>query len=134
MRRLISLALPIAVAASANPALAQGESFGVWKNPSNSVHVEIETCGNARCGKVVWANEKAKADAAKGGTSELIGTRILRDFKEQKDGRWKGKAFVPDLNKQFTGYATVVDPETISVKGCLVGRIMCKSQVWTRVR
>ena len=34
----------------------------VLRNPSNSVHVRIHPCGKTRCGTVVWANDKAKAE------------------------------------------------------------------------
>lgn len=109
------------------------EDFGIWKNPNDSVHIKIVSCGDARCGVAVWANEKAKADSLKGGTKELIGTMLLRDFREQAAGKWKGKAFVPDIGKEFSGLATIVDATTITVKGCLVWKVGCKSQTWTRV-
>ena len=116
---------------AASPAMA--ESFGIWKNPKNSVNIEIISCDDARCGVVVWANEKAQADSLEGGTAELVGTMLLRDFREKANGKWKGKAFVPDIGKDFSGTATIVDTNTITVKGCLVWLIGCKSQTWTRV-
>lgn len=109
------------------------EDFGIWKNPKDSVHIKIVSCSEARCGVVVWANEKAKADSVKGGTNELVGTMILKDFREQPNGEWKGKAFVPDIGKEFSGVATVVDANIMTVKGCIVWKVGCKSQTWTRV-
>ena len=53
--------------------------MGVWANPSGSVRVRIEECGTKLCGVVVYANEKAKADAAKAGTDVLIGINLLRE-------------------------------------------------------
>ena len=56
---------------------AQGSSQDlVLRNPSNSVHVRIHPCGKSRCGTVVWANAKAKADSARGGTTNLVGTEL----------------------------------------------------------
>ena len=54
--------------------------MGVWANPSGSVRVRIEECGTKLCGVVVYANEKAKADAAKAGTDVLIGINLFREF------------------------------------------------------
>ena len=106
----------------------------VLRNPSNSVHVRIHPCGKTRCGTVVWANAKAKADSARGGTKNLVGTELFREFREVSPKVWKGKVFVPDINKVLTGTGTVKDQNTSVARGCLVAGMGCKSQIWTRVR
>lgn len=111
---------------------AADESFGIWRNPKNSVHIRAHPCGTGMCGTVVWANAKAQADARKGGTKKLIGAQLFRDFR-QEQGVWRGKVFVPDIGKTFTGTVTMVDATTAEGKGCLVGKIGCKSQRWTRI-
>lgn len=85
------------------------------------------------CGVVVWANEKATADAKRGGTDPLVGAELFRDFVMEKPGRWRGKVFVPDIGMTFSGTITVIDDRTLKGDGCLVGRIACKSQTWTRL-
>ena len=132
---LVSLAFAAASLVSAAAALSQraGEK-NVWRNPQNSVHVWIHPCGKSRCGTVVWANAKAKADSARGGTANLVGTELFRDFKEVSPKVWKGKVFVPDLNRVFTGTGTIKDQNTVVARGCLIGNMGCKSQTWTRVR
>jgi uncharacterized protein (DUF2147 family) len=96
--------------------------------------VRIHPCGNGRCGVVVWANDKAKADSARGGTPNLVGMNLFRDFRQVKSNVWKGKAFVPDINRSFTGTITIENRDTAVARGCLVGNIGCKSQTWTRVQ
>ena len=86
-----------------------------------------------RCATVIWANDKAKADSARGGTKNLVGTELFRDFRQVSAKVWKGKVFVPDLNAVFSGTATVKDQDTIVARGCLFGNFGCKSQAWTRV-
>jgi uncharacterized protein (DUF2147 family) len=83
---------------------------------------------------VVWANDKAKADSARGGTPNLVGMNLFRDFHQEKPNVWKGKAFVPDLNRTFTGTITIEKEDTAVARGCLIGNVGCKSQIWTRVR
>jgi uncharacterized protein (DUF2147 family) len=133
--RLSTLGVLVAAAglAVSTTASAQGDPsiHGVWRNPKNSVHVEIKPCAAGACGYVVWATEKAKADAREGGTKELIGLQLLRDFSQDKKGTWRGKVFVPDLNRTFTGSAELDGPATLKAKGCFV--ILCKSQTWTRI-
>ena len=106
----------------------------VFRNPQDSVHVRIHPCGKGRCGTVVWANDKAKADSARGGTRNLVGTELFREFREVSPKVWKGKVFVPDINKVFTGTGTIKDQNTIVARGCLIAGMGCKSQTWTRVR
>jgi len=131
---LVVLTAIAGLTAAASPAVAQDAPFtyGVWRNPKNTVHVEIKPCGGGRaCGNVVWANEEAKADARKGGTPNLVGLQLLRDFQLQKNGSWKGRVFVPDLNMTLSGTADFPDASTMKAKGCLL--LFCKSQTWRRV-
>jgi uncharacterized protein (DUF2147 family) len=109
-------------------------SYGLWRNPKGSVNVEIRSCGTSICGYVVWANEKAIRDAREGGTEELIGLQLFSDFVQTGPGRWKGKVFVPDLNRTFAGTAERIDDGHIRAKGCVVPIIACKAQVWVRLR
>ena len=113
---------------------ARDKSVSSPLSPSNSVHVRIHTCGKSRCGTVVWANDKAKTVSARGGTRNLVGTELFREFREVSPKVWKGRVFVPDLNKVLTGTGTVKDQNVVVARGCLIGNIGCKSQTWTRVR
>ena len=127
----------VAAALLLGPATAFAQRPGqenVFRNPQNSVHVRIHPCGKGRCGTVVWANDKAKADSARGGTRNLVGTELFREFREASPKVWKGKVFVPDINKVFTGTGTIKDQNTIVARGCLIAGMGCKSQTWTRVR
>ena len=133
-KKVATLAMATAIALLPSFAIAQsvGQDL-VLRNPQNSVHVRIHPCGTTRCGTVVWANAKAKADSARGGTPNLVGTELFREFREVSPKVWKGKVFVPDVNRVFSGTGTVKDKDTIVARGCLIGNMGCKSQVWKRV-
>jgi uncharacterized protein (DUF2147 family) len=136
MKNVRDASILLAVAASSlstSVTAQQTAQDSVWRNPSNSVHVRIHVCGASRCGTVIWANDKAKADSARGGTPNLVGTQLFRDFREVSPKVWKGKVFVPDLNHVFSGTGIVKDSNTIVARGCLTGNFGCKSQTWTRV-
>jgi uncharacterized protein (DUF2147 family) len=129
---LVVLAATVGLAVGSQAFADDIFTYGVWRNPKNSVHVEIKPCGGGRaCGVVVWADEEAKADARKGGTPNLVGLQLLRDFSLQKSGSWKGKVFVPDLNMTLSGTADFPNATTMKAKGCLL--LFCKSQTWRRV-
>ena len=135
LTRLTNVAVGAMLLLTSSASLSQkpGQDL-VLRNPSNSVHVRIHPCGKTRCGTVVWANDKAKADSARGGTRNLVGTELFREFSEVSPKVWKGKVFVPDINKVLTGTGTVKDQNTIVARGCLFAGMGCKSQIWTRVR
>jgi uncharacterized protein (DUF2147 family) len=141
MRRIGQLlALTAATAALAAPAMADDGKdlpslFGTWRNPKNSVHLDIRRCGEGTtaCGFVVWASDKAQADARKGSGKALIGMKLFQGLKPDKSGVWHGKVYVPDQNHTFAGSAEPIDDVTMRAKGCLFGNLLCKSQVWKRL-
>lgn len=118
--------------ASAAVAAEPAGVVGVWRNARDSVRIEISECGTAICGVVVWANDKARESARKGGTEQLVGTNLLRDFVRHGDDTWRGRAFVPDLNRTVSGTVKLVGPNTLRVRSCALG-LVCKSKIWTRI-
>jgi uncharacterized protein (DUF2147 family) len=120
--------------ASANGGVDVSQPVGIWRNAKDSVHIEIRRCAEAICGKVIWANDKAKADARKGGTDPLVGAELLREFRQDRKGRWRGKVFVPDIGQTFHGTIALLDANSLKARGCLFVGIVCKSRIWTRVR
>jgi uncharacterized protein (DUF2147 family) len=126
--------LLMAGAGPATGALAQEQLSpnGLWRNPSGSVEVRIEDCGPKVCGRVASANERARADAARGGHPDIIGMDLFEDFKRDGPNTFRGRVFAPDINRRFSGKLTVQDANTIRVRGCLTRNAGCRSQTWTR--
>jgi uncharacterized protein (DUF2147 family) len=105
---------------------------GRWQNPARNVIISITPCEKSLCGRVDWASDKAAADARKGGTDPLIGAELLSDIVPWGERRWKTRLFVPDLNKTSKAKLRLLGPDQLKVTGCLVGRMICRSQIWTR--
>ena len=105
---------------------------GRWINPRQSVIINLAPCGNALCGIVEWASDKAKADARRG-TRQLVGTSLLTDLREKKPGLWRGRLFVPDQNLRAAAQITPVGDNQLKVAGCALAGKLCKSQLWTRI-
>ena len=118
-----------------SPAAAQRapDWSGTWRNGSNSVHIQAQRCGDAMCGTVVWANDKARADAAAGGPERLVGTRVFEEV-YLEDGSWDGEVYVPDMARSFEGTIELADRNTLIGTGCLFGNFGCREQRWTRVK
>jgi uncharacterized protein (DUF2147 family) len=81
---------------------------------------------------VQWASDSAKADARRGGTEELIGTEVLSHFAPAAPGRWRGRLFVPDVNKRPKAEMQLVGRDQLKVTVCGAIGLVCKSQVWAR--
>lgn len=124
------LAFAIALAEPAAPAGTAIE--GLWRNPSGSVIISISPCGQSLCGHVHWASDKASADARKGGTDPLVGTKLISEIVPKGEGRWKARLFVPDINKTTRAELRETGPDQLRVKGCTAAGLICKSQIWTR--
>ncbi len=136
----MALAMPVMAASqtlaakpSAAAIAAPASPVGIWRNPKNTVHMEIRPCGAASCGYVIWSTPKADADARKGSGKPLVGQQILREFVWDKRGYYKGKVYAPDVNLTVSGTAEPIGDAGLKARGCLVGRMLCKTQVWKRL-
>ena len=135
MKQILAKAgLILFVCAASATASAQVPLEGQWKNPKGSVTVRLGPCGNAICGVVVDATEHAKATARKGGTPNLIGTRILSGLRPSGDSTFKGQVFDPKRNIRAPATVRLLGPDALEVRGCAIaGMFLCKEQRWTRV-
>jgi uncharacterized protein (DUF2147 family) len=131
----IFIAVTTAFAAlTAQTATAQGPGVeGVWSNPKGTVQVRTGACGDKLCGVVVYASPKAQADAKKAGAEPLIGTTLLRGYRATGSAQWAGQVYVPDRRASYYSTIQLVDAQTLKVSGCVLGGLICKSQLWHRV-
>ena len=126
---LLFLAAP---APSIAAGLVAAAPTGDWLNPAGTVEVNTRPCGHALCGRVVWASPDAISDAREGGTPNLVGTELLRNYHATGPQTWQGTIFVPDMGKSFSSRMMELDPNSLQVSGCLIAGFICKKQVWHR--
>jgi uncharacterized protein (DUF2147 family) len=119
----------------AGPVLAQEPQRvgSVWQNPSGSVHIRVDPCEEGPCGRMVWASERAIADSARGGHPDPIGMVIVDQLRADGKNRWRGRVFAPDMNRHFSGTVTLKSDTRAQVRGCALGRTLCRNQTWTLV-
>jgi uncharacterized protein (DUF2147 family) len=111
----------------------QPSIYGLWQNPHRTVVVRTQACGAKLCGAVTWASPEAIADARDGGTTQLVGTEILRDYRSTSPNRWQGQVFLPDRGTSFYSTIRQLNTNAMKVSGCILGGLICKSQLWHRV-
>ena len=125
---LVAVAVVLAI-----PAVTAARITGTWRNPAGTVEVGMAPCGPRLCGTVVWASDRAKDDAANGGTDRLVGTQLFRGLVADGPGRWSGTVFVPDLGQTVQGSLAQVGSDALEVSGCVIPGLVCQTQTWTRV-
>jgi len=125
--------IALSLALIALPAAAQAAPIeGKWKNPKDSVIVDVKRCGAGTfCGHVAWASPKARRKA----DGRLrVGTRLLTGLKADGSGGYRGQAYEPRRQIRATATVRHAGNNALIVKGCALGGLVCKSQRWTRVR
>lgn len=119
---------------SAAPRPEPDPIIGTWVNPRGSVAVRTGDCNGHLCGWVSWANAEALADARDGGIANLVGTELLHDYASTGSGLWHGTVFVPDMGRSFYSTIQPQGQTALKISGCILGGLICKSQVWRRVQ
>lgn len=134
--RMLAVCLTLA---AATPAFA-ADVTGRWRTPGNGGEVELVKCGAVLCGKLISSSElKAhpdaldarNKDAAKRGR-KLVGLTFLEGFKGGPAEWTGGRIYNPEDGNTYSGTITL-QGDTLKLKGCAMA-MLCKTQVWTRLR
>ena len=126
---LTSLALLAAQASVPAP----NAIIGQWSNPKGTMEVRTRQCGANLCGRVVRASEKAQAAARDAGAPPLVGSDLLKNYSRTGERQWSGRIFIPKLGRDVPSQIRQTSADTITISGCMMGGLVCKTQVWHRV-
>lgn len=85
------------------------------------------------CGTIVWASPVALTDAHDAGVGQLNGVELLQNYRAIGAGEWAGRVYVPDMGHSFSSRIVANGVDSLTISGCLIGRFLCKSQVWHRL-
>ena len=86
-----------------------------------------------------WKTQSGATAAITGGgpfsitlkSGKHSGKRI-GSFSASGNNAYSGKITDPDTDKTYTGKATL-SGNSLKMKGCVLGGLLCKSQTWTRL-
>lgn len=111
---------------------------GVWLRASGSSKIRIDSCGKALCGTVVWEKSPRKdiynPDPARR-DDPITGRRILLGMAPTGTAdQWKGEVYNAEDGKTYTGFVTIQADGQLKLQGCVLGGLICKSDVWSRSR
>lgn len=128
MKQLLTaaaLGLGLAGAATADPVL------GTWKTQPDDgsyAHIEMAKCGAAVCGKIARTfNDTGEYK------SPNIGKTLVIDMLPNGDGSYAGQVWRPSNGKIYTGKMDLAG-NSLALRGCVAGGLICSKQTWTRVK
>lgn len=109
---------------------------GLWKTqPGDTggyLHVSIAPCGSALCGTIDTAFDK---DGNERLEYEHLGKQIIWDMVPDGESAYGGgKIWAPDRDKTYNSKMSLEEQNTLTVKGCVAGGLICRDQTWNRVQ
>ena len=118
--------------------------LGVWHQSEGATKIEIFQCGSVHCGKIVYLRNPIDPKTGKPRTDTLnpdpakrnqplLGSLVLYDMKPDAPNRWNGNVYRADNGKTYTGTLTVTSADSITLRGCILGGLVCKSGTLIRV-
>ena len=115
--------------------LAADSVEGTWRTAEGEsgghLYVTIAPCGAALCGTI------AKAFKAGGDPSpeyENLGKALIWDMTAEGGNAYGGgRIWAPDTGKTYKA-KMALSGQTLTVKGCVAGGVICRGQDWTRVK
>ncbi len=108
---------------------------GIWKTqPGDTggyLHVQIAPCGSAICGTINTVFEKGGAISS---DYEHLGKQMIWGMMADGGGAYSGgKIWAPDSDKTYKS-KMALNGNTLEVKGCVAGGMICRGQNWTRIK
>ncbi|HLL28679.1 MAG TPA: DUF2147 domain-containing protein [Xanthobacteraceae bacterium] len=142
-RTILAAASAIALLAMAQPSRA-ADPTGIWFTDDNDARVRIYNCGQALCGTILSLREpndpatgKPKLDKFNQDPGKrarpVVGIELMSGLKPNgKPEQWEGSLYNPEDGNTYKGILTVKDPLNLELQGCVLGGLICKSEMWKR--
>ena len=130
---------------AASPGLAADSTWveGRWISGDGSGFIDIQLQNDSPVGRI--AGSTNKAEAAEPGRQDalnpdpalrsrpLLNLTILQGFKSGGDGKWKdGRIYDPNSGKTYKCNITIVDRNTLNVRGYIGIALAGRTETWVR--
>lgn len=137
-RSLQIAALAVALAGSL-PLPAQADPMsdivGRWRDSDGESEIAISRCGAALCGRIVWLKEprfdRFNPDETLR-TRSLLGMQVLSGFKPDAKSVLSGEGYNPADGKTYRTTLELTASDSLVVRGCVLGGLICDDDTWTR--
>ena len=113
---------------------------GVWRTTERGGRIEINSCGNSICGKIVGGTvgagevtTDAKNRDAALRNRPLNGLVIMKGFSGGPNEWTGGTIYNPNDGGTYKASVKLAAEDTLQVKGC-VAAMICQTQTWKRLK
>ncbi|MEZ5843726.1 MAG: DUF2147 domain-containing protein [Hyphomicrobiaceae bacterium] len=120
-RAIVGVAIALATSLTFAGTAAAASPNGTWLR-SNGAQVLVFTCGGGLGMKVTKSPDKAK-----------VGKQIMCGAKSTAANRWEGSLLNLDDGQTYKGIVELKGG-ALSLSGCVLGGIICKTDSWQRVK
>jgi uncharacterized protein (DUF2147 family) len=121
------------------------EPTGIWHTEGQQAQVRIARCPEGLCGTIVAlknpldpATGEPQLDSENEDVSKrerpVLGLQVVLGLKPAGASTWAGRFYSPEEGKTVSGDLTLKDANTLTVRGCLLGGLLCRSETWTRAK
>lgn len=126
----------IASAADTDSAQQVPAIHGYWINPKNTVIVRVEPCDKQLCGAITWLAKpyRKNGELKRVGDTPWCNLNIVQGFSADDDNRWSGgTVYDPSDDKTYKGTMTLVNDDTLHIRGYVLFRFLGRTMIWRRV-
>jgi len=121
---------------------APSDITGAWMTDDGQAVIEVNACGDLRCGRIVWLKTPLDAkgrplhDANNPNPAErqrpICGIQIVDGLTLQRDGSWDaGRIYDPEEGKSYDAMMKA-SGSRLEVTGYIGLKMMGETVVWTR--
>lgn len=125
LNRSIACVALVLLGSSSAFAVDDGSMKGVWSRGDGNARVKIDSCGAALCATNLWIKP--------GTPSEKVGDKLIMNVKSSGDGKYEGKAEDPQRGLTYN-LQVDVKGSSMTTRGCVLAKIVCKSVSWSRAQ
>ncbi len=123
LNRSIALAALVVLGSSSAFAAEDASMKGTWSRGDGNARVKIDNCGAALCATNLWIKP--------GTPSEKVGDKLIMNVVSSGGGKFEGKAQDPQRGLTYN-LQVDVNGNSMTTRGCVLAKIVCKSVNWTR--
>lgn len=107
---------------------------GTWLSQNGEIRVRFADCGSQLCGTITWMRnpgpDRNNADESLR-SRQLVGVRMVT--MRQQGENWSGSLYNPQDGRTYNGRMSMTSSSAMSLSGCVLGGMICRSQTWSRV-
>jgi uncharacterized protein (DUF2147 family) len=115
---------------------AEADPTGDWVTEGGAAVIRIEPCDDALCGAIAWVKnpgtDRNNPDPAKRNV-DVVGLPILLGMRLVSKNRWEGQVYNAENGKIYLAYISLVEPDVLRIRGCILGGLLCGGEKWTRL-